>query len=259
MAVLSPIPGIVIAGSIAVALAAIVGWWISRRITQPVLQLTTVTQHMAAGDLSRRADITRGDELGTLAHSFNEMADQVETTITTLRRFVSDAAHELHSLLTALQTDLELSAGELDEARRAALIEQAQQQAVRLRELADSLLDLSRVEAVGSQTSHAVVNLNDLLRDLSEPYASQAEQAGLTLSLDVLPEPIEIHGDPAQLRRAIGNLVDNAIKFTAEGGAITIELEKNAGAIELCVRTRASASLKMIFRSCSAASIAGAT
>lgn len=227
--------GWLIASSVAVVLAALVGWLISRRITQPVLQLTAVTQRMAEGDLAQRANVARRDELGTLAHSFNEMADQVEETITALRRFVSDAAHELHSPLTALQTDLELSAGEQDAARRAMLIAQAQQQAVRLRELADNLLDLSRVEAAG-QVSFVAVNLNDLLSELSEPYASQADQAGLTLAIDLPQDPIELRGDPAQLRRAIGNLIDNAIKFTPEGGVITIELQKTAAAIELCVQ-----------------------
>jgi signal transduction histidine kinase len=224
-----------LAGSIAVVLAAIVGWWVSRRISQPIVALTRVTAAMSAGDLSTRSRVTGRDEIGTLAHSFNEMADQVEETITTLRRFVSDAAHELHSPLTALQTDLELSASETEPVRRDELIAQAQQQALRLRELADSLLDLSRVEAAG-RSSFIAVNLGDLLRDLSEPYASQADQAGLTLVLDVPPDPIGIHGDPAQLRRAIGNLVDNAIKFTPEGGTITIGLQKNAGVIDLSVQ-----------------------
>jgi signal transduction histidine kinase len=130
---------------------------------------------------------------------------------------------------------LELSASETDESRRATLIDQAQQQAARLRELADSLLDLSRVEAA-RQAAFVAVNLNDLLRDLSEPYASQAEQAGLTLSLDLTQDPIELRGDPAQLRRAIGNLLDNAIKFTPEGGTVTIGLKQDAGISELCVQ-----------------------
>ncbi|CAG0932367.1 two-component system, OmpR family, sensor histidine kinase BaeS [Thermoflexales bacterium] len=228
--------GWLMAGSIAVIIAAVIGWWISLRITQPVLQLTAVTQHMAEGDLSNRAVVKRRDELGTLAQSFNEMADQVEATITTLRRFVSDAAHELHSPLTALQADLELSVSEQDETRRTALIAQAQQQTIRLRELADNLLDLSRVEAHGARTLHELVNLNDLLYDLSEPYASQADQAGLALQLDLPPEPIKIQGDAGQLHRAIGNLIDNAIKFTPEGGAITIGLRQDAGTSELCIQ-----------------------
>ncbi|HSD85043.1 MAG TPA: HAMP domain-containing sensor histidine kinase [Anaerolineae bacterium] len=225
-----------LAGSIAVGLAAIAGWLVSRRLSQPIVALTQATAAMSQGDLSRRARVAGRDEIGTLAHSFNEMADRVEETITALRRFVSDAAHELHSPLTALQTDLELSASEQDETRRANLIAQAQQQAVRLRELADNLLDLSRVEASGAPTSQAEVNLNDLLRDLSEPYASQADQAGLALLLDLAPEVLAVRGDAGQLHRAIGNLIDNAIKVTPEGGTITLGSRRNAGLIEVCIQ-----------------------
>ncbi len=228
--------GWMIASVIAMVLAALAGWLLSRHISRPIVALTNVTTRMAEGDLSTRANMARADEIGVLAQSFNEMADQVEETITTLRRFVSDAAHELHSPLTALQTDLELSVTEQDETRRNELIERAQQQTIRLRELADNLLDLSRVEAAGAQPSYVKLNLNDLLCDIGEPYASQADQAGLTLSLDVPQDPIEIRGDTAQIRRAIGNLIDNAIKFTPEGGTITIGLRKIAGAIELCIQ-----------------------
>jgi two-component system sensor histidine kinase MprB len=163
------------------------------------------------------------------------MADQVEETITTLRRFVSDAAHELHSPLTALQTDLELSADEADPAKQRDLIQRAQVQVKRLRDLAGGLLDLSRLEAPNAQPDRSVLDLAQLVRELGEPYASQADQAGLTLQLNLPPEPIEWVGNADQLRRAIGNLIDNAIKFTPEGGTVTIDLRCDDEQIELCV------------------------
>lgn len=89
--------GWLVASIIAVVLAAGVGWFISRRISAPVLALTNTTARMANGDLASRAAISSCDEFGTLAHSFNEMADQVEATVNALRRFASDAAHELNS------------------------------------------------------------------------------------------------------------------------------------------------------------------
>ncbi|HEC34901.1 MAG TPA: HAMP domain-containing protein, partial [Anaerolineae bacterium] len=82
-----------IAGGVAVVLAAGVGWLVSRQMSGPLLVLTNVTARMAEGDLSARADVARQDEFGTLGRSFNQMAGRVEETVTTLRRFVADAAH----------------------------------------------------------------------------------------------------------------------------------------------------------------------
>ena len=224
--------GWLIASSVAVLLAAIVGWLISRRLTQPVLQLTAVTQRMAEGDLTTRANTARLDELGTLARSLNDMADQVEATITTLRRFVSDAAHELHTPLTALHTELELA-----ESRAAAPLEdirRARAQVTRLEELTQGLLDLSRVEAPTTADS-VQFDLAQLARDLSEIYASQADQSGLAFTLELADEPLTVRGQPDQLRRAIGNLLDNAIKFTPEGGTIQLRLHTTAQAVLITV------------------------
>ena len=94
--------GWALASTVAILLAALVGWTLSRRISAPVLALSAATARMAQGDLGSRARVASHDEFAQLARSFNDMADQVETTITTLRRFVSDAAHELRTPLTAL-------------------------------------------------------------------------------------------------------------------------------------------------------------
>ncbi len=224
--------GWLIAGSVAVIVAAVIGWFISRRLTQPVLALTTVTQRMAAGDLAHRAQVSSRDEFGTLAHSFNDMADRVEGTITTLRRFVADAAHELHTPLTALHTELELA-----ESRATAPLEdirRARAQVTRLEELTQGLLDLSRVEAQTSAES-TPLDLTQLVRELSEVYASQADQMGLTFTLDLPEQPIEVRGQPDQLRRAIGNLLDNAIKFTPDSGTIRLGLHSIDRAVEITV------------------------
>lgn len=224
--------GWLIAGSVAVIVAAVIGWFISRRLTQPVLTLTAVTQRMAAGDLAHRAPVSSRDEFGTLAHSFNDMADRVEMTIVTLRHFIADAAHELHTPLTALHTELELA-----ESRATAPLEdirRARAQVTRLEELTQGLLDLSRVEAPTAAEA-TLIDLTQLVRELSEVYASQADQTGLTFTLDLPEQPIEVRGQPDQLRRAIGNLLDNAIKFTPEGGTIRLGLHSIDRAVEITV------------------------
>jgi HAMP domain-containing protein len=156
--------GWLLAGGIAVLLAAAAGWFVSRQISKPLLALTEVTAHMTAGDLSRRAAIARQDELGTLARSFNVMADRIQEIVITLQRFVADAAHELHTPLTALHTNLELAQNEVP----SAAIRRAHEQVIRLEKLTDSLLTLSRVEAQANPSPTELVDLGGLIRSASE-------------------------------------------------------------------------------------------
>jgi len=224
-----------VASGVAVLLAAGAGWAISRRLCVPLLALTQVTAHMAEGDLSPRADTTRRDEFGALARSFNELADRVEETVVALRRFVADAAHELHTPLTALRTNLELAASEAGQAEQLAFVERAQAQVQRLEALTSGLLDLSRLEAGAGKEERALIDLAALVQEASEAYASQAEQAGLDFSLDLPGEAVRVQANEGQLRRALGNLLDNALKFTPQGCAVSVGLRQREGRAELWV------------------------
>jgi signal transduction histidine kinase len=187
---------------------------------------------MSEGTFSVRADADRADELGQLAHSFNQMATHVEETIATLRRFVSDAAHELHTPLTALLTNLELVENEPDEAERHEFLEQAHTQVTRLADLTNNLLLLSRIESGVVNKEGTAVNLTALVQETGEFYASQADQAGVRFVLDSWDRPIFVQGNQNQLRQAVGNLLDNAIKFTPPQGVVTVTLfEQNGQAV----------------------------
>ena len=216
--------GWAIASAIAVLLAAGIGGYVSRRISAPILALTRVTGRMAQGDLSSRANVKSQDELGQLAHSFNEMATQVEATVTTLRAFVSDAAHELRTPLTVLRTNLDLMADEKDVTNRATFLADAKAMVRRLEELNSNLLDLSRLEASDHGAKETIVDLKELLASRREVYASQAEQSGLAFEEDLPSEPVLVRGEANEIVRAIDNLVDNACKFTPQDGTVRVEL-----------------------------------
>ena len=224
--------GWVLSGVIAVLLAALVGWFASHRLSAPLLALKAVTVRMAEGDLSARADLdTRRDELGVLAHSFNVMAARIEQTVVTLTRFVADAAHELHTPITALRTNLELaSSGD-----NPVSIARAQHQVLRLAALTDDLLDLSRIEAHTDSAELEPVALIPLLRATSEVYASQAEQAGVDYALDLPAKLPVVPGNPHQLQRLVDNLLENAIKFTPEGGRVAVSVQAGNGCVVLQV------------------------
>jgi signal transduction histidine kinase len=209
-----------VAGVAAVLLAAMVGWLMSRRLTRPLLALTAASDGMAHGDLTVRTEVGRADEIGSLAGSFNVMAEKMQHTVGALRRFVADAAHELGTPLTALETDLELAQQQHDESERTRLIARAMRQAERIDQLSTDLLLLSRLDTGTVPTPMGPTDLVSLTRHVADSFASRAEQAGIELALDLPAGELLVMGYAEGLQTALDNLVDNALKFTPAGGTV---------------------------------------
>jgi signal transduction histidine kinase len=225
-----------IASLFAMGIAAFAGWFMSQRVTRPVLALEHATQQMERGNLAVRVNLQneRQQEFISLANSFNGMAEQVEQTVSTLRAFVADAAHELHTPLTALQTNLELAQAEThaphastDENASAhnRYLARAQEQGRRLEALVKSLLDLSRIEAAQSKSDLGPVDFSQLVRDVSEQFASRAEQTDHDFEITQLEENVSVVGNVDQLKQVVINLLENALKFTPREGRISVALE----------------------------------
>ena len=227
--------GWLFSSAIAVLFAAAIGWYISRRISAPVLALSDVTARMIEGDLSSRASIKGRDELGQLARSFNEMASRVEETVGTLRSFVADAAHELHTPLTALQTNLELARDEKNASERSRYLARAQEQSRRLEALVKSLLDLSRLEAAESKLDVTPINFSQLIQEMSEQFASRAEQTDHGFETGLIEGNVLVMGNPDQLRQVLVNLLENALKFTPANGLISVAFETVNGMAKLTI------------------------
>lgn len=211
------------------------GWLLSRRLVGPVLALTQTTQAMAEGNLSARGEVNREDEIGQLAESFNRMAARLEQSVEALRHFLADAAHALNTPLTALRSNLELSLAEGEAVRRQAFLEQAASQVTRLQELITSLLQLARLENDSGAEEPALFDLAELLRDEREFYASQADQKGVSFEMVLAEGGGLVRGWRNQLRQAITSLVDNAFKFTPEGGWVKFVLAREEDALVMTI------------------------
>jgi signal transduction histidine kinase len=208
-----------IAGFAAVILAALAGWLYSRHLTKPILAMAGASNSMAKGDLAVRAEVDRADEIGTLAESFNAMAEKNQATVTTLRRFVADAAHEIGTPLTALRSYIELARDGDDKAARDRVLARAIAQADRIGRLSGALLRLSLLDT-GLPSQMKPLDLALVVRSAAGSFASRAEQADVDLSVEVPSAPLMVNGYELGLRSAVDNLVDNALKFTPAGGSV---------------------------------------
>jgi signal transduction histidine kinase len=229
------VQGWILAGAIAVVLSALAGYLLSSRISHPLVALAETSDRMAEGDLSARAPVDRGDEVGQLSESFNEMADRIETTVTALRQFVADAAHEIGTPLTALQADLELAEAESETDGERRLVRRALTQARRLEDLSTNLLRLSRIEAGDTSMVIEPVNVSVLARQGADAVASAAEQAELEFEVDVASEPLVVEADAVKLQVVVESLLDNAVKFTPSGGRVTLEVVREGASARISV------------------------
>jgi len=218
----------------AVTLAALVGMLASRQVTLPVLALTEAARRMQYGDLASRAVLVAGgqaQEFLALAETFNGMAQRVEDTVSTLRAFVSNAAHELNTPLTALRTNLQLAQQEADPAQREIFLGRAVEQNLRLERLTGGLLDLSRLEAAQSAPLLEPLDLAALAAETGERFASRAEQAERAFTLSLPAAPLMVRGNALQLQSLLDNLLENALKFTPPGGSIGFSLEQRSSEV----------------------------
>jgi signal transduction histidine kinase len=226
-----------VASVFAIVVAAFAGWFMSKRVTSPVLALEKATRQMEQGNLHARVDLPdeRQQEFLSLAHSFNGMAEQVEQTVSTLREFVADAAHELHTPLTALQANIELARDEKNASDRTRYLARAQEQGQRLEAMVESLLGLSRIEAAESRSSFEPVDFIPLVREVGEQFASRAEQAERTFNMTVSEDELNVLGNEMQLKQVVMNLLENALKFTPARGTISLDLERDKSDLLLTV------------------------
>ena len=212
--------------------AALVGFLVSlavalllaRSITRPLLSLTRATRALARGDYSQRVQVRGDDEVAQLGHSFNQMAREIEQIRRRERDVLANISHDLKTPLTSIQG----FAGALidgtcppEEYPTAARI--IYDEAERMNHLVGDVLQLSRLEAGELTLSLGPVDLHELLTQSARRFAGTAEQAGVLLRVETPADgPLRILGDRGRLEQVLGNLLDNALRYTPSGGRIDL-------------------------------------
>jgi two-component system sensor histidine kinase MprB len=220
-----------------IALAALLGMLVAGAAVRPLRHLIEATEHVTrTRDLSRRIEPAGEDEIGRLASSFNAMLDALESSMRALdasvgaqRQLVADASHELRTPVTSLRTNVEIlqqRGAEMDAAEQRQLLGDVVEQIDELTMLMNDLIELGRGEEPRADAED--VRLDLLVAEVADRTRRRAPQTQLELAL----APTLISGVPARLERAVGNLIDNAVKYSPPGAPVEVAL----GDSELTVR-----------------------
>jgi len=213
---------------IALASAAVGGWFLARRALAPVDDMVEATRKIEAEDLSRRIETTESnDELGRLAAVLNDMLARLERSFTAVRHFSADAAHELRTPLTILKGEIEVALrSSHSEAEYQRVLSSCLEEVDRLSALVQDLLFLARSDSNNVTVAKVPVNLTEVLTDVSSSLRALAETAEVNFSL-AAGLPLWVHGNASMLFRLIFNLGENAITYTPAQGSVSISLKQN--------------------------------
>ena len=217
----------------AVGLTLLFGLWIDRLLLNRVDTLAKTARAVMAGRLDARAPATNGDdEFSRLGAEINAMLDRIEALMTGMRAVTDSLAHDLRTPLTRLAARLDAAA---DPAApdAAADIRAARDEAERIRATFETLIDIARAESGVSRDSMDEADLGEIVADMAELFAPLAEDKAQTLHVDAPSLRASAHR--ALVAQAVGNLLDNAIKFAPTGGRIAVTLKPVAGGADIMV------------------------
>jgi heavy metal sensor kinase len=231
------IAALLAAGAVGLALAAGSGWWLARRALQPVARMTEQAGLLGAdGDLTERIQVPKAaDELGRLADTLNRMFARLERAVTQQRRFVANVSHELRTPLTVMRSeiDVSLTSDTLSKDARTVL-ESTREEVARMSGIVENLLTLARIDEEELHLLRRPCDLRQIAETTTRELRPIAEQRKVLLRLSGSRGPID--ADPDHIEQVVRNLLDNAIRYSPQGGTVTLTIATHNGQAELAVR-----------------------
>src|SRR5438876_4978437 len=214
------------------AAIALLCWALAVNIGSPLRSLARTVDRFGRGELSLRVNSRRRDEIGDLARSFDQMAERLQTLLTAERRLLQDISHELRSPLARLSFAAELTKTAEDRTAAAARLHK---EIDRLTSLVGALLEMTRLEGEPSAQRLGEVSLHLLVQELVDDCRLEAEARECRLQLEAGCD-VTVQGDRELLRRAVENVLRNAIRYAPVGTPIETRLDASADAAVITIR-----------------------
>jgi heavy metal sensor kinase len=216
---------------IAICVAIAGGFLLVRRALRPVDRLCQKAAEITQHNLSERLPVMRtGDELERLSLSLNLMISRLQDAINSSKQFVADASHELRTPLAVLRGELEGLAQDAQlKLQTRETLGSLLEEVDRLAEIVEGLLALSRLDTGEAKSGWVRFDLAELTATTADQMGLLAEDKHITVTCEFPKLPVLIQGDRARLKQVVVNLLDNAIKYTPDGGRITLKITQENG------------------------------
>lgn len=219
---------VIIGAAAGIVLGAVTAWWLVRRVLRPLAGLRDGTRRVASGDLSARVDEPSDRELREVAHAFNQMAATLERAEELRRALVEDVAHELRTPLTSLRGYTEALADGVV-APTPEMLRTIHAEIERLTRLIEALDRLARDEKATITRARAEVDLGELVRRTLALVEPQLRSRSISVRIDEGADVPSLLADPDGIGQVLTNLVDNAARYTDDGGEIAVTLRREGG------------------------------
>ena len=227
---------LLLASAVALAVATLVGFILSRAIAQRVRAVELAARDLAAGRPTSPLPVTTDDELGRLARAFNDMQVKLDAVDRARREFIANASHELRTPIFSLGGFVELMRDEeVDEETRREFLDTMAGQVERLQKLAVDLLDLSRLDAGSVEFEREEVDLGALAGEVAGEFRPAISQREAELDLRLPDEPVGAVCDRERVAQIMRILLDNALRHTPEGTHVTVSAGRDNGHAEFAV------------------------
>ncbi len=225
-----------IAGLLGLLVAALLAWYLSRRIVRPVLQLSDAADEVAAGNYSVVVPKKAPGELGHLSDRFGEMAARLAEVETMERNFLMSVSHELRTPLTAIRGHVSalIEGVHDDPALEHASLETVEAEATRLERLVGDILDLAKLDTHRFTVTREEVDMGTLLDQAYETYSDEARRRDIDYRRELDERPV-ITSDGDRVLQVVGNLLSNAFQATPDGGRITLGLARQNGVVRVAI------------------------
>lgn len=230
-------PKLLLQGLVVLLMTGLVCYALARYLSAPISKLRAATQKFASGELEARVGNKagkRGDELSLLANDFDEMAEQIETLITSEKRLTQDISHELRSPLARMNVALEIARSKANPATET-LIQRLEKESDRLNDLISQLLTLSKLETGSQSFEKHEINLTKLVEQIVSDADFEAKAADRRVEIKQIDQA-KVFGNEQLLRSAVENVLRNAVRYTKADSAVEVSLVNTNGNTNVSIR-----------------------